>query len=266
MKTKSTTPYQTRLKNWELEEHRDCENFKKAKEFCERHGFSLRNDISYNGFIEIEKEICLTEDPHDGHKLEIKIYTNEAINGGRDKWHDAQQYDMEANFGDKIMDETVYGFKMQHGIGTCQSSKDLETIFTWALERIIFLEKEFADYLQRNPTTEWKCTDPDNFQYGRLNRGTPEFKEFNRDDFKKIFEQLKIADTQKVQAYIKEEFENKMLWVQKLIFLSQYNEKEREELASGYYKNLSELKEIYGKDWEFILAECAFEQVESGLY
>ena len=265
MRTKSTTPYQTRLKNWELEEHRDCKNFKAAKEFCEKHGFSLRNDISYNGFIEIEKEICITDNPSDGHKLELQIWCD--VNHlGHERYHLSEQFDMEwYTENDSILKPMKYRYKAVHEIEAHTSSKNLDELFAWTLKREETLKKEFADYLQRNPTTEWKCTDPDNFQYGRLNRGTPEFKEFNRDDFKKIFEQLKIADAQKVQAYIKEEFENKMLWVQKLIFLSQYNEKEREELASGYYKNLSELKEIYGKDWEFILAECAFEQ-ENGLY
>lgn len=265
MRTKSATPYQTRLKNWELEEHVNCENFKQAKEFCEKHGFSLRNDVSYNGFIELEKEICKADQPSDGHKLELQIWCD-ANHLGHERYHRSEQFDMEWDFeNDSILKPMKYRYKAVHVIEAHTSSQSLEEIFAWTLQREEFLKKEFADYLLRNPTTEWKCTDPDNFQYGRLVRGTPEFKEFNRNDFKKIYDQMKIADPKRVQDYIKSEFENDFLWIKKNILLSTYKEDSLEKVASAYYKNLADLKQTCGEDWKFVLAECIFEQ-ESGLY
>ncbi len=47
--------------------------------------------------------------------------------------------------------------------------------------------------------------------------------------------------------------------------LDNYTLGEIEEVADTYYGSLDELKEECGDAWEWILAECIFEQ-ESGLY
>jgi hypothetical protein len=90
----------------------------------------------------------------------------------------------------------------------------------------------------------WICTDPDNKQYGRkIAEGIYEFKERNPfHEFNDEGEEIEIT-----------------------INLSHYSEEEIENHISAYYSSLNELKEIYGEDSEWIIAECIFEQ-ESGLY
>ena len=92
--------------------------------------------------------------------------------------------------------------------------------------------------------TDWVCTDLDNEQYGRqLSETKFEFKEKNRG----------LLD------YDEDEF------IHFGVDLSDYSEKEIEEAISGYYSSLDELKAIYIKDSNSIIAECIFEQ-ECGLY
>jgi hypothetical protein len=92
--------------------------------------------------------------------------------------------------------------------------------------------------------TDWICTDLDNKQYGRqLSETRFEFKEKNRG----------------LLEYDEDEF------IEFGVNLSDYSEKEIGEVARNYYSSLDELKEKYGKNWQWILAECIFEQ-ENGLY
>jgi hypothetical protein len=92
--------------------------------------------------------------------------------------------------------------------------------------------------------TDWVCTDLDNKQYGRqLSETKFEFKEKNRG----------LLD------YDEDEI------IEFGVDLSDYSEKEIEEVISGYYSCLDELKAIYVEDSNWIIAECIFEQ-ESGLY
>ncbi len=99
-------------------------------------------------------------------------------------------------------------------------------------------EDEDEDY-----QSEWVCTDPDNKQYGRqLSENKFEFREKNHN----------------VKEYNDEEIEM-------TIDLDDYNEERQRYYALGYYNSLEHLKEEYGDQWKWILAECIFEQ-ESGLY
>lgn len=259
---KELSPYQLRMANWEIEQDRECDNYQKAKAWAIANGYKLHSDVSYNGFLYIKKEFGLTEDPHDGHCLEIQVHAN--TTDDRDKYHSYQQENMEAEFGN-IMDETKYRFKQAHETGSHYSAKDIESVLAKTLEREKELVAEFEQYLKENPTTEWKLTDPDNFQYGRLVRGIPEFKEFDRKTLDKVYEKMKSVTQDKVDAYLKSEFDNEFPWIQKMIFLSQYTEQQIQEFISPYYKNVDEVKETYGDDWKFIVAECIFEQ-KSGLY
>jgi hypothetical protein len=84
----------------------------------------------------------------------------------------------------------------------------------------------------------WICTDPYNKQYGRkIADGKYEFRERNR--FHKINDEGREIEI--------------------TINLSDYSEKEIENHISAYYSSLDELKEIYGEDSEWIIAECIFE-------
>lgn len=262
---KSKIPYQERMDNWIIEQHSDCANYKRAQEWANANGYYLHNDVSYNGFITLRKEICTSEDPHDGNQLEIQVWANDYVG---DKYHSLDQSDMEIDFEDsRIMAPMKYRYKAAHGLDKNTSSLDLEEVFTFAEKREQILKAEFAEFLNNNPTTEWKCTDPDNLQYGRLNRGTPEFKEFDRNTFHELAAKMKAnTDLKKHEAFVNEFLlKHETYWIQKTIPHGFYKDEFIEEVASTYYKDLTDLKETCGDNWEFILAECIFEQV-SGLY
>lgn len=101
--------------------------------------------------------------------------------------------------------------------------------------------------------TNWILTDPNLYQYGRYIGGTHyEFKEFDRYNY------TYPSDIDSV-------FEDDQYWEEMTIVLSHYSDKQIEKYIKGYYDSIDEVKDIYGSDWEFIVAECIFEQ-ESGLY
>ena len=92
--------------------------------------------------------------------------------------------------------------------------------------------------------TDWVCTDLDNEQYGRqLSETRFEFKEKNRG----------LLD------YEEDEFINMV------IDIDDYSTEEIDNHISAYYRDIHELEAIYGKESNWIIAECIFEQ-ESGLY
>ena len=102
----------------------------------------------------------------------------------------------------------------------------------------------------------WTCTDPDNHQYGRkLSTGVYQFKEWIGGG--------KLNED--VNETIKKEFDRSSSWEEDTIVLANLNEQEIREHISAYYNSLEQLKEIYGDNWEWIVAECIFEQ-QSGLY
>lgn len=119
--------YEIRMSNWEIEEDRDCENYQLAKAWAIQNGYSLVKDISYNGYIYLEKKFNLTEDPSDGNKIELQVYCY-------DRFHNWQQYDMEPDFG-SIMDETKWRFKPSKGSDTSGANKNLQTLLNQVLER-----------------------------------------------------------------------------------------------------------------------------------
>jgi hypothetical protein len=91
---------------------------------------------------------------------------------------------------------------------------------------------------------EWICTDYDNQQYGRqVDTNIYEFKEKNRG----------------LLEYDEDEF------IQIIIDLDDYSYDCANECVLPYYSGIDEVKQIYGVDFEWIIAECIFEQ-ESGLY
>lgn len=108
---------------------------------------------------------------------------------------------------------------------------------------------------------EWKQTDPDNFQYGRkVREGVYEFREFDRNNYT-----FNLDDYPTKEAFIDAVWDNSEFWEEMTVVMAHYKDDEIENHISAYYDSLEQLKEIYGDDWEFIVAECIFEQ-ESGLY
>ena len=82
----------------------------------------------------------------------------------------------------------------------------------------------------------WTCTDPDTEQYCRIRTLPDGHKEY---DYEEIRDGEKVSETIDVSAMTTDEIQ---------------------EAISGYYKDLDEVKETYGEDWEQIVAECSFEQ------
>lgn len=97
---------------------------------------------------------------------------------------------------------------------------------------------------------EWVCTDPDNNQWGmKIGDGHYRFKEFDRFNF----------DPDSL------DFDDPDNWVELDIILSDYTDEQIANHISAYYDSMYQLKEYYGEDSEWIIAECIFEQ-ESLLY
>jgi hypothetical protein len=148
MRTKSEHPYKYRLDNWIIEQHGDCPNFIRARQWAKANGYVLKDDVSYNGFILLRKVINESTDPHDGSELDITVYyENEELCplGYFKRWHRFQQSDMEAEFG-AICSPTTYRYKMVHGLEAHTSSRDIEEIFTFALNREAELNAEYKTY------------------------------------------------------------------------------------------------------------------------
>lgn len=136
----------SRLENWEIREDSDCENYVRAKQWALENGYKLRDDVSYNGFIVIEKKFCFTTDPMDGHSLEITVYKDTVCTNR--KFHSYQQSDMDAEFGN-IMDATKYRLKRATNQEKASyGDKDLEVVLRLALEREKELTEQFVFYLK----------------------------------------------------------------------------------------------------------------------
>ncbi len=104
--------------------------------------------------------------------------------------------------------------------------------------------KEYSEFAKTYENFGWSCTDPDNRQYGKkLDESHYVFKEFHSE----------FAETYEDQ------------WIEMDILLSHYSEDQINNHISSYYDSVDQIKELYGDDWEWIVAECIFEQ-ESGLY
>lgn len=103
--------------------------------------------------------------------------------------------------------------------------------------------------------TDWQCTDPDQYQFGRR-LGTREF-EFREFDHFSIFP-AEVDTIEEAEAMTDN-------WTEMVVNLDDYSDEEKEDVSKAYYGSLDELKEQNGDAWEWVLAECIFEQ-ESGLY
>lgn len=104
----------------------------------------------------------------------------------------------------------------------------------------------------------WICTDPDNLQFGRkLSEGHYEFKEFDRNS-------IPLPKGDKM-GFAKRHFEESEFWIQEDIFLAHYSAEKIKSHVSAYYSSVEEVKKEYLGAWEWIVAECIFEQ-ESSLY
>lgn len=121
--------------------------------------------------------------------------------------------------------------------------------------------------MTQNDISNWKKTDPDNFQFGReIRGGVYQFKEFNRNEYSGTYLELKrFYVGSELDEALAKDWDSQWYWIDAEINLSDYSEPEIENYISAYYSDLDELKEIYGDDWMWIAAECIFEQ-QSGLY
>jgi hypothetical protein len=108
---------------------------------------------------------------------------------------------------------------------------------------------------------EWMCTDPNNLQYGKkVAEGHYVFREFDRNNYLREFKYFSYDTIHLLGIWSNDEY-----WIEMDIVLKHYESEEIEDHVSAYHKNVEEVKEIYGDDAEWIIAECIFEQ-ESLLY
>lgn len=111
------------------------------------------------------------------------------------------------------------------------------------------------------PKLDWKLTDPDNHQYGRkVSEGVFQFREFDRNLYS-----INLDDYPTEEIFIETIWDNSVFWKEDTIVLEDFNENEILMHISPYYNSLEQVKEIYGNDWQWIVAECIFEQT-NGLY
>lgn len=147
--TAEKLPYAERMKNWIIEKHSDCANFKRAKEWAQANGYVLHKDVSYNGFIELRKEVCTSEDPHDGTEFEIQVWANEYVG---EKYHSIEQSDMEIDFDNfQWARPTTYRYKRQHGLDKNHASQNLEEVFAFAENREKVVKAEYEEFLRTHP-------------------------------------------------------------------------------------------------------------------
>jgi hypothetical protein len=112
----------------------------------------------------------------------------------------------------------------------------------------------------------WKCTDPDNFQFGKkVSENIFSFREFDRNIADGKFFRLKEMGFNDARVEIQRDFNCPDFWIEETIDLSKFSEKQIESYVSAYYSSVAEIEKIYKSDSKWIIAECIFEQI-NGLY
>jgi hypothetical protein len=85
----------------------------------------------------------------------------------------------------------------------------------------------------------WRISDPDCRQ---------KFKKIDENRF--LYREDRISNPETKEMYVYES----------MMDFDDYNEDDLEKGVKSYYKNLDEVKSIYGNDWKQIVLECIFEQ------
>ena len=149
------------LENFEIKENGNCENYQRAIKFAKENGYLLSKDISYNGYVFFEKII------DDGYyKLELQIY-DDIIKKHSPKY---LQYEKTANFGQSIMSEATYSYRMS-GNQSDWNSETLDELFSLALRK----EKELSQENKKPMETEIiESQKPKTFEEEILEMPTPE--------------------------------------------------------------------------------------------
>lgn len=115
--------YRNAIATFTPQENATSPNYVRLIEWCKENGYTFKDDVSYNGFIYVEKYIC-----EEDSKIVLKVY--DGIK--KDSEPSIEIYNVEANFGDLIMSETTYSYRMQDGLRL--DPHNLDELFTIALE------------------------------------------------------------------------------------------------------------------------------------
>lgn len=137
--------YHERIKNFIVAKNQDCPNYIRAIEWAKANGYSLVQDISYNGYIFLTKEIRLSDNNHDVFKFEIQVY-DDIIKKHPTIFHLDEQ---EADFGQSIMSETKWKFVPVHRTGGFGYK---EPTFESAFEMALETEKEIRESYAKTGT------------------------------------------------------------------------------------------------------------------
>lgn len=130
---------------------------------------------------------------------------------------------------------------------------EMDSISEWApVNQLYYLPNDLM-------AKAFTCTDPDNHQFFRkINDHCYYYREFNRFAFPPEY-------LDKNSLTIEGLFYNDEYWIEDTIDMDGYSEEEILKHISAYYKDLDDIKSIYGDNWKQIVCECIFEQ-ESELY
>jgi hypothetical protein len=121
--------YRARCKNFKPGVNTKCPNYVKAIKWAKENGYLMSKDMSYNGFIYLEKIFNNELD-----KIELQVY-----DGIKNKSaHCLEHSEWGADFGQSIMSETTYYFRTQKG---GKSANTLDELFELALKK----EKEILE-------------------------------------------------------------------------------------------------------------------------
>lgn len=140
----------------------------------------------------------------------------------------------------------IFPFKEGDDYWTVEDGKPIWSCWDDQSEELFMLTekyfpslKDVLESLFQKELKDMVCTDGDRNQYGKkLVNGHYQFMEYSEQD--------------------KE-------WVEMDILLKHYTDEQIDIHISAYYNSVQHIKELYEDSWEWIVAECIFEQ-ESGLY
>lgn len=106
-------------------------------------------------------------------------------------------------------------------------------------QKVWYDKKTLLSLFNHSDSFGWVLTDDSTNQY---------YKYINENQF--LYREDRLVDPETGETYIYEA----------LMDMDDYTEDDLEKGVEAYYKNLDEVKTIYGNDWKQIALECIFEQ------
>ncbi len=147
--TKEANAYQQRLIDFTPGENAHSPEYQRAIEFAKANGYSMKNDCSYNGFIEFEKIICDGE-----YKFELKVYDQIKMFGH--PWLHIYNKELSTDFLNNSFSylfngkEITYSFKIRHE-NLPHNVNNLDELFARTLEMEKICTEEDIEIQKKYP-------------------------------------------------------------------------------------------------------------------